>query len=72
MIVGVFLYEVFMIDSRRVVNLETLEHIRLMSNRLEDTNQKRKATPDVEKSPSGTATASEVDLRRRLSKAVEV
>ncbi|KAJ3573905.1 hypothetical protein NP233_g2128 [Leucocoprinus birnbaumii] len=34
---AVLLYELFMGDSRRVVNLDSLEHMRLMSNQLSDT-----------------------------------
>lgn len=48
-IVAVFLYEVFMIDSRRVVNLDSLEHSRLLKNRLNYTPDKRKKRDDAEK-----------------------
>ncbi|KAF5361820.1 hypothetical protein D9756_002834 [Leucocoprinus leucothites] len=37
MAIAALLYELFMADSRRVVNLESMEHIRLLSNKLDRT-----------------------------------
>lgn len=42
MIIAVFCYEVFMVDSRRIVNLESLEFHRLMSKRLTNADMKFK------------------------------
>lgn len=42
MLVAAFLYELFMLDSRRVVNLESLEHVRLLTNKLDYIDEKSK------------------------------
>lgn len=53
MAIAALLYELFMADSRRVVNLESMEHIRLLSNKLDRT--------DV-KSRDNSRTASFIDM----------
>lgn len=42
MLVAAFLYELFMLDSRRVVNLESLEHVRLLTNKRDYIDEKSK------------------------------
>ncbi|KXN89103.1 hypothetical protein AN958_06304, partial [Leucoagaricus sp. SymC.cos] len=65
MIIAVFFYELFMIDSRRVVNLESLEHHRLMTKRLTNIDmrlRKEHQMHEVEsKSSSNTASMSQVN-----------
>lgn len=47
MLVAAFLYELFMLDSRRVVNLESLEHVRLLTNKLDYISEKSKDVSSV-------------------------
>lgn len=47
MLVAAFLYELFMLDSRRVVNLESLEHVRLLTNKLDYISEKSKDMSSV-------------------------
>jgi hypothetical protein len=62
MIIAVFCYEVFMIDSRRVVNQESMEHHRLMSKRLTNGEMKLKKEmdDDVRKTSSSETVSSPV------------
>ncbi len=81
MIVAVFFYEVCLADTRRVVNAETMEHIRLVTNKLESTDSKRGGDVGVD-IPSRRASRDDgekldmftfvPDTRRRNPKTVEV
>jgi len=53
MIVAVFFYEVVLCDTRRVVNAESLEHVRLVTNTLESADSKREDDMGIN-TPSST------------------
>lgn len=48
MITAVFFYEVFLADTKRVVNAESVEHIRLVTNTLEPTDLKHRGGMGVD------------------------
>jgi len=59
MLVAAFLYELFMLDSRRVVNLESLEHVRLLTHKRDYIDEKSKETrvaSFIGVAPSGRST----------------
>ncbi|KAF9444825.1 aquaporin-like protein [Macrolepiota fuliginosa MF-IS2] len=55
MLTAVFLYEVFITDSRRVVNVESMEHIRLMTNQLKSSETQREASVEMGTNSSGSS-----------------